>query len=325
MNPLISIIVPIYNVELYIDECIHSLQNQSYQNLEIILVDDGSPDKCPQMCEEYARRDARIKVIHKHNGGLSDARNAGIEIATGEFIGFVDSDDCIMPYMYETLLNKIEEYNADIISCKFANYIEGKITQSGIKTLCGYEEGKVLTLKEYFTEVVYEHLDNASWNKLYRRCILSERFRKGRNNEDFLFFSQLAMNNPDAKIAFTTETFYKYRQQRVGSICADPIGLWIANYANRKEIISNIDSWCPELHHVLQNQNDELLFGIIYEMCADSVKLQKHQSAFEALHKEFLKLPDRKITANKLDIAILKHRPSIYSKFIKYRSLLKGK
>lgn len=325
MNPLITVIVPIYKVELYLDECVHSLLNQTYQNFEIILVDDGSPDKCPQMCDEYAKQDARIKVFHKSNGGLSDARNAGIEVATGEFIGFVDSDDCVMPNMFETLLYKIEEYNSDIISSKFANYVEGKLIQQDIKTLNGYEEGKVLMLKDYFAEIVYEHLDNASWNKLYRKSILTERFRKGRNNEDYLFFSQLAKNKPEAKIAFTTETLYKYRQQRVGSICADPTGLWIANYANRKEIISSIDSWYPELRPVLQRQNEELLFGLIYEMCADSTKLKKHQPAFEALHKEFRELPDHKIAANKLDIAIMKYWPSIYSTFIKFRSQLKGK
>lgn len=98
MNPLISIIVPVYKVEQYLDECVQSIRKQTYTNLEIILVDDGSPDRCPEMCDEYARLDSRIKVIHKPNGGLSSARNIGIESSHGEWIYFLDSDDWIVPF-----------------------------------------------------------------------------------------------------------------------------------------------------------------------------------------------------------------------------------
>lgn len=100
---LISIIVPIYNVELYLEKCIESIINQTYKNLEIILVDDGSTDSCGKICDEYAKKDNRIKVIHKINGGLSDARNKGMEIAKGKYIGFVDGDDYVASDMYETL------------------------------------------------------------------------------------------------------------------------------------------------------------------------------------------------------------------------------
>ena len=92
---LISIVIPVYKVELYLEKCIESIINQTYKNLEIIIVDDGSPDNCPQICDEYSKKDKRIKVIHKENGGLSDARNAGIDIATGKYIAFVDSDDYV--------------------------------------------------------------------------------------------------------------------------------------------------------------------------------------------------------------------------------------
>ena len=95
MNSLISVIVPIYNVEKYLDKCVDSIINQTYKNLEIILVDDGSPDNCPQMCDDYAKKDSRIRVVHKENGGLSDARNAGMKVATGEYVSFIDSDDYI--------------------------------------------------------------------------------------------------------------------------------------------------------------------------------------------------------------------------------------
>ena len=98
---LISVIVPVYKVEKYLDRCVESIVGQTYENLEIILVDDGSPDSCGDMCDAWAQRDSRVKVVHKKNGGLSDARNAGVEASTGAWIGFSDSDDYIAPDMYE--------------------------------------------------------------------------------------------------------------------------------------------------------------------------------------------------------------------------------
>jgi glycosyltransferase involved in cell wall biosynthesis len=115
--PLISIIVPIYNIAEYASECIQSLINQTYKNIEIILVDDGSTDHSPAICDEFAEQDERIKVIHKRNGGLSDARNAGLDVATGEYIGFVDGDDWVDEDMYETLYHLIYEHQADISIC----------------------------------------------------------------------------------------------------------------------------------------------------------------------------------------------------------------
>ena len=102
-NSLISVIIPVYKVEKYLSKCVESIINQTYKNLEIILVNDGSPDNCGEICDEYAKKDSRIKVIHKENGGLSDARNAGIEIASGQYIAFVDSDDYIASNMYERM------------------------------------------------------------------------------------------------------------------------------------------------------------------------------------------------------------------------------
>lgn len=118
-NPLVSVVVPVYKVEKYLDKCVESIVGQTYENLEIILVDDGSPDNCPAMCDEWAERDNRIKVIHKENGGVSSARNAGIDAATGELIGFVDSDDWLEPDMYECLVKNAFEYDADISRCGY--------------------------------------------------------------------------------------------------------------------------------------------------------------------------------------------------------------
>ena len=126
-NELVSVIVPVYKVEKYLRECIDSIISQTYRNLEIILVDDGSPDNCGQICEEYAKRDSRITVYHKENGGLSDARNYGIARSHGEFLTFVDSDDVIKVNFVETLLGLIHKYDADIATSsyvQFSNYVD---------------------------------------------------------------------------------------------------------------------------------------------------------------------------------------------------------
>ncbi|MDR1758982.1 MAG: glycosyltransferase [Fibrobacter sp.] len=129
-QPKVSIIVPIYNVEKYLPRCMDSLLNQTLKDIEIIMVDDGSPDNCPAMCDEYAKQDNRIKVIHKKNGGLGFARNSGLEIATGKYIAFLDSDDFIDIRMYETLLNYAEENQLDTCYCRTQKYYpSGKVEQ----------------------------------------------------------------------------------------------------------------------------------------------------------------------------------------------------
>ena len=115
--PKVSIIVPIYNVERYLDRCMDSLLHQTLEDIELILVDDGSPDQCPQMCEKYAELDSRVKVVHKKNAGLGLARNSGLGIATGEYVAFIDSDDFVDLDMYGTLYAETEKYPYDAVYC----------------------------------------------------------------------------------------------------------------------------------------------------------------------------------------------------------------
>lgn len=131
--PLISVIIPVYKVEKYIVKCVESILAQTYRNLEIILVDDGSPDNCPGICDEFAALDTRVRVIHKDNSGVSDARNIGLNVAKGEYIGFIDSDDWIAPNMYETLLASIIKYDADIAVCDYqiCNYMNNYSREGG--------------------------------------------------------------------------------------------------------------------------------------------------------------------------------------------------
>lgn len=113
----ISVIVPVYKSEKFIESCVDSILNQTYKNIEVILVDDGSPDSCPQVCDQYAMKDSRVRVLHKENGGVSTARNAGLDIARGEYISFVDSDDYLEPHMYEVMLSKAILYECDVVMC----------------------------------------------------------------------------------------------------------------------------------------------------------------------------------------------------------------
>ena len=119
---VISVVLPIYNVEKYLNRCIKSVINQSYKNLEIILVDDGSPDKCPQIVDEYAKRDKRVVAVHQPNGGYGVAVNHGIELARGEYVGIIESDDWIEPTMYEKLYNNAVKNNSDVVKCSFYVY-----------------------------------------------------------------------------------------------------------------------------------------------------------------------------------------------------------
>lgn len=169
-NDLISIIIPVYKVEKYLEKCIESVLKQTYTNLQIILVDDGSPDNCGKICDEYAKKDSRIEVIHKSNGGLSDARNVGISKAKGRYIGFVDSDDYIKEDMYEILLNLIKKYDADVSICNLYDVIDGneciRNKENGIR-----EYSRLDILKEVLLD---KNIQSYAWNKLYEKELFDE-------------------------------------------------------------------------------------------------------------------------------------------------------
>lgn len=208
----ISVIVPIYKVEAYIDRCIESIINQTYHNLEIILVDDGSPDQCPEICDEWAKKDKRIRVIHKKNGGLSDARNVGLAAAKGDYISFVDSDDWIEPDFISVLYTELINANADISACGVDYVSESGEVLRKRKCDCLCLD-KIEALRRLVKEDgVYQTV----WNKLYRReTIGSILFEVGRCNEDDFWTYQIF--DRAKKIVITNQTLYHYFQ-RDGSI-----------------------------------------------------------------------------------------------------------
>lgn len=212
-NQLISIIVPCYKVDMYLDECISSIVNQTYKNLEIILVNDGSPDRCPIICEEWSKKDSRIKVIHKKNGGLSSARNAGLDIARGEYVSFIDSDDFIDDTFIEFLYMNLIENKVDISCCGYYHYFNKNLKEirhfKNIQLLMDSCEAiKIMNTIGYFGV--------GSWNKLYKRELFNNiRFPIGKLSEDwFILYKLIHKSN---KIHYDSQPKYYYRQ-RAGSI-----------------------------------------------------------------------------------------------------------
>ena len=209
MNPLISVIVPIYNVEKYLARCVDSIVNQTYKNLEIILVDDGSPDRCPQMCDDYAKKDSRIKVVHKKNGGLSDARNAGMAVATGEYISFIDSDDYVSDDFFECLLDIMNKENSDIAECSVVKFYEDNRFDEfsddlSVKTYDTQDAMSALIAENQF----HQHV----WNKLYKTELVKDiPYAVGKLNEDeFWTYQVFGRAN---KVSKLNKTMYYYFQR----------------------------------------------------------------------------------------------------------------
>lgn len=182
-NALISVIIPVYKVEQYLSRCVESVLNQTYPNLEVILVDDGSPDGSGAICDAFATRDSRVRVIHKQNGGLSDARNAGIDMASGDYFAFVDSDDWVEPDTYETMLTLAQKYEVKIVCA--GRYDEDSV--SGVKTLglCPEKE-ELISGEEAVRRILrWEHMDSSACDKLYARELYADiRYPVGRVVED---------------------------------------------------------------------------------------------------------------------------------------------
>jgi len=218
-KPNISIIVPIYNVEPFLRCCVDSLLQQTYADFELILVDDGSPDNCGAICDEYVAADDRVRVIHKPNGGLSDARNAGLKIAQGEYIAFVDSDDWGTPDYLECLLSALAENGADICECDI-------LRTSGEETALTkeYHAAEVFTTVDAMEQLIHDgSFHQHVWNKLYRRDVIADiLFPKGKTNEDEFWTYQVFGNAK--KVVKIQDVLYFYFQ-RPGSIMGETYSL----------------------------------------------------------------------------------------------------
>ncbi|MBR6918161.1 MAG: glycosyltransferase family 2 protein [Clostridia bacterium] len=202
MTPKISVIVPVYKVEKYLDRCVSSILEQTFSDFELILVDDGSPDKCGEMCDAYAEKDDRITVIHKENGGLSDARNAGIDIANGEYLSFVDSDDYVAPDFLESMYGAIDRTGCMMSVCGIESFDDNGATDA----IYSPASEETVVIGEDMYESLYQP---SAWSKMYHRSIFDDiRYPVGRLFED-CFIYHLILDKID-KLVYVGKTLYYY-------------------------------------------------------------------------------------------------------------------
>ncbi len=295
-SPLVSIIIPVYKVEPYLEKCVRSVMEQSYRNLEIILVDDGSPDNCPALCDGLANKDRRISVIHKENGGLSDARNCGMQASKGTYIYFLDSDDYIMPDAIKKMMMVMLEANADIVCADYCSVTEdGRYIDHGHQNLrSDFSAGQAI---DYFST-----RDWGAWGKLYKRSIHQNiHFPVGRIHEDEAIMFQLISRCN--LIAVLPDVLYSYLK-RNESITAQTYTKkkmdWFYGWKNNVEFIS--ERYPQQVKKCLSKAWDVSIYNIDY-LCLipDSKK----------------ELAEIKNFANKYKLKILCNRSILLSKRIR--------
>lgn len=213
---LISVIVAIYNIEKYLVRCIDSILEQTYRELEILLIDDGSTDASGSICDAYAEKDSRIRAIHRKNGGLSAARNTGIELASGNYITFVDGDDWLEPEMYENLIEAMTTNNAQLAACRYHRVFPDLIRDGSTGKTTVFKEPYSMLLQQLKEDEAYM-IQHAAWNKLYHRSLLEElRFPEGKWFEDIVFSAKVL--SKVTRGVYVDIASYNYVCAREGSI-----------------------------------------------------------------------------------------------------------
>ncbi len=262
MKKTISIIIPVYNVDKYIEQCLDSIISQSYQKLEIILIDDGSTDQSGVICDKYARLDSRIKVIHQKNGGAASAKNVGLRIATGEYLAFVDSDDYLEQDVYQYMVSMLEKEKADVIQCCFKKvYKNSYIEYNKFAETKEYND-----IREYLKRYTFDWTCGLLWDKLYKRKIFDGvLFVEGRKIDDEFFTYQGIMNA--TKVIRSSKIIYNYRMRKSS--------VMLSNESQRQIITDKIDyleqrrvkitKVFPELKVVFDHHYLEMLLALSKE------------------------------------------------------------
>ena len=208
MDQIISVIIPVYNVSCYLKDCLNSVVNQTYKNLEIIIIDDGSTDGSQQICDEYSKMDKRIKVIHQKNSGSGAAKNAGLRLATGKYLAFVDSDDYVENNAFELMINKMIECDLDIVHCGFRNVYKNEIVEKRLSV-----NNVIYNANEYLEMFLKDWTCGLLWNKLYKSELFNGIFfKEGRIIDDEFFTYQGVINS--SRIGCYDFIVYNYRQRK---------------------------------------------------------------------------------------------------------------
>ena len=292
MKQLVSIIIPIYNVEKYLEQCIKSLINQTYRNLEIILINDGSTDKSTKICEKYKNQDNRIVFINKKNGGSASAKNEGLKIAKGDYITFVDSDDFIEPDMIEYMVNTIKKYNSDIIQCSFTNLY---------KNTERFKQDKIVEQKissKDFLELFLKKWDSSLfWNKLFKREVIENVFfKEGRCIDDEFFTYKCVINSKS--IVTSNKIVYNYRMRKSGVMKSE---------SSQKQILKDRVDYLYERYEIVRKIYKDLDKDFLEHLLTYYLIISKDYYVDEKLldyMKNNLKSIKGKIITSNIDIRV---------------------
>lgn len=322
---VISVIVAIYNIENYLAKCIESIIAQKYENLEIILVNDGSTDGCQKICEDYAKKDKRIKVVNKPNGGLSSARNEGLKNATGDYIAFVDGDDYLEPEMYYKLLTKAQNSNADLCFCRFFKVFENSDEKISINEL----KLKELSASNFCNAIISigQHRSGSEikttnvmgnvWRVLFRKEIIKGlKYRENFCPEDIEFLLQI-INKKDVKFSIVDEPLYNYLQRSNSILHKQSMKKSLTLIDSYDEILSILDGKCDinllkaykyylyscRINEMIKSDNFDGLYEIEkneklsklntkenYKSAKKNIKSFKHKVAFFLIRHRFYRL-----------------------------------
>ncbi len=314
----ISVIVPVYKVENYLEKCVNSLLSQTLRDIEIILVDDGSPDKCGEICEDFAQKDNRVKVLHKKNGGLSDARNFGISVATSPYIGFVDSDDYVAADMYETLYDNMTQHDADVSICGLYDcYKTRKIPQftgSEFLMLSNKEAlGLALEGKKISVNAV---------NKLYKKELFQEiKFPRGKLFEDAFTIPKILATAKKIVVAPSPKYFYVHREDSITTSAFKPQDFNVVEAYEQN--LALVESCFKELR---KQAEFRLLWSYMHVF--DKMLLSRDFSDWENYKRVLSKLKSQTLSVLKNPFFSLKRKfvslvllvsPKLYGNILKYQ------
>ncbi|MDR7073364.1 glycosyltransferase family 2 protein [Fictibacillus barbaricus] len=302
MTPEISIIVPVYNIAQYLRKCLDSILAQTFKNFELIVVNDGSTDDSGLICEEYALKDARVKVINKKNGGLSSARNVGIKMAAGKYLGFVDGDDWILKDMYQNLYELCIETKSDIAICTMLREIDNKIVYLNRKEFIT-ELDNVEAMRQLFKGDLYRF---AVWNKLYnKKCFENIQFPEGRIHEDLSTSYKVFANAK--KVVFTNYSGYIYVKRESSILTSIYSNKRLDAFIGWDEIIQYMDQKYPQL-------SKEYISCFVY-WCIDNIFYILNQVLLKEKQLEYLNVIKKYIRKHFKEI-IRSSELSFKSKFI---------
>lgn len=278
----VSIIIPVYNVERYLEECLDSVRDQTYPALEIILVDDGSPDTSGQICDRYARKDSRFVVIHQANAGAANAKNAGLDRATGDFVAFIDSDDYAEPNWIERLVETAEAQGADVVECNF-----DRVYRNRSEAVNKSPAEKVYTAEEYLAQYLPHWTCSLFCNKLFRRSLLTDvRFRRERRCIDDEFFTYKALTAAQ-KVVQIADTLFHYRQR--GSSAVYSFKNYYQITDDSLEILIERYQWISQRFPALRNRYLTHDVEIMFYFAADFLFDQKTKKKFRKTARYYLK------------------------------------